>query len=162
MSCPQCFCNHPQVMPVVLSARLLGLEVCIDTCIGNDLLKGISGGQRKRVTSGELIQEGIYRSSDCTFTITLITIVDLSVLLIPSLSSEEMMGGRCNLVCLWMRFPHLIMSLSWCIWSCPFLQGRWWSVDYLACLWMRFPPALIALQPTSSPRVWKMLAITWM
>ena len=37
------------------SARLLGLDVCIDTVCGNDLMKGISGGQKKRVTTGEMI-----------------------------------------------------------------------------------------------------------
>ena len=37
------------------SCRILGLDVCIDTVCGNDLLKGISGGQKKRVTSGEMM-----------------------------------------------------------------------------------------------------------
>ncbi|XP_061343438.1 pleiotropic drug resistance protein 1-like isoform X2 [Gastrolobium bilobum] len=35
--------------------RILGLEVCADTVIGNALLRGISGGQRKRVTTGEMM-----------------------------------------------------------------------------------------------------------
>ncbi|XP_061343449.1 pleiotropic drug resistance protein 1-like isoform X2 [Gastrolobium bilobum] len=35
--------------------RILGLEVCADTVIGNALLRGISGGQRKRVTTGEML-----------------------------------------------------------------------------------------------------------
>ncbi|KAF3334923.1 pleiotropic drug resistance protein 3-like isoform X3 [Carex littledalei] len=35
--------------------KLLGLEVCADTMVGNDMIRGISGGQRKRVTSGEMM-----------------------------------------------------------------------------------------------------------
>ncbi|KAK7336925.1 hypothetical protein VNO77_17478 [Canavalia gladiata] len=35
--------------------RILGLEVCADTIVGNAMLRGISGGQRKRVTTGEML-----------------------------------------------------------------------------------------------------------
>mmetsp|Transcript_19064 Transcript_19064/g.72080 ORF Transcript_19064/g.72080 Transcript_19064/m.72080 type:complete len:1408 (-) Transcript_19064:508-4731(-) len=35
--------------------RLLGLEGCADTVVGNALLRGVSGGQRKRVTTGEVL-----------------------------------------------------------------------------------------------------------
>ncbi|KAJ1384158.1 P-loop containing nucleoside triphosphate hydrolase [Sesbania bispinosa] len=35
--------------------RLLGLEGCADTVVGNAMLRGISGGQRKRVTTGEML-----------------------------------------------------------------------------------------------------------
>ncbi|KAK7378528.1 hypothetical protein VNO80_03971 [Phaseolus coccineus] len=35
--------------------RILGLEVCADTVVGNEMLRGISGGQRKRVTTGEIL-----------------------------------------------------------------------------------------------------------
>ncbi|KAK7336921.1 hypothetical protein VNO77_17474 [Canavalia gladiata] len=31
--------------------RILGLEVCADTLVGNAMLRGVSGGQRKRVTT---------------------------------------------------------------------------------------------------------------
>lgn len=35
--------------------QLLGLDVCADTMVGNEMLRGISGGQRKRVTTGEML-----------------------------------------------------------------------------------------------------------
>src|SRR5207248_3108063 len=35
--------------------NLLGLDECSDTICGSDLLRGISGGQRKRVTIGEML-----------------------------------------------------------------------------------------------------------
>lgn len=36
--------------------RMLGLDVCADTICGNHMMRGISGGQKKRVTSGKLIE----------------------------------------------------------------------------------------------------------
>lgn len=35
--------------------KILGLDICADTMIGDDMLRGISGGQRKRVTTGEMM-----------------------------------------------------------------------------------------------------------
>ncbi|KAF1881323.1 hypothetical protein Lal_00023359 [Lupinus albus] len=35
--------------------RILGLEICAETFVGNAMLRGISGGQRKRVTTGEML-----------------------------------------------------------------------------------------------------------
>ncbi|XP_031100886.1 ABC transporter G family member 31 [Ipomoea triloba] len=35
--------------------KVLGLDICSDTMVGNDMLRGVSGGQRKRVTTGEMI-----------------------------------------------------------------------------------------------------------
>ncbi|XP_062165228.1 pleiotropic drug resistance protein 1-like isoform X1 [Alnus glutinosa] len=35
--------------------KILGLEICADTMVGNEMRRGISGGQRKRVTVGEML-----------------------------------------------------------------------------------------------------------
>jgi len=35
--------------------KVLGLDVCSDTVVGSDMIRGISGGQKKRVTTGDLI-----------------------------------------------------------------------------------------------------------
>ncbi|WVZ64217.1 hypothetical protein U9M48_013777, partial [Paspalum notatum var. saurae] len=35
--------------------KILGLESCADTMVGDEMLRGISGGQRKRVTTGEML-----------------------------------------------------------------------------------------------------------
>ncbi|KAF5200483.1 Abc transporter g family member [Thalictrum thalictroides] len=35
--------------------KILGLDVCADTLVGNEMFRGISGGQRKRVTTGEML-----------------------------------------------------------------------------------------------------------
>ncbi|OAY36963.1 pleiotropic drug resistance protein 1 [Manihot esculenta] len=35
--------------------KILGLDICADTLVGNEMIRGISGGQRKRVTTGEML-----------------------------------------------------------------------------------------------------------
>lgn len=35
--------------------QILGLDICKDTIVGDDMQRGISGGQRKRVTTGQLL-----------------------------------------------------------------------------------------------------------
>ena len=35
--------------------RILGLDYVADTVVGGSMLRGISGGQKKRVTTGEMI-----------------------------------------------------------------------------------------------------------
>nr|QVT92343.1 ABC transporter [Salvia miltiorrhiza] len=35
--------------------KILGLDICADTAVGDDMTRGISGGQKKRVTLGEML-----------------------------------------------------------------------------------------------------------
>ncbi|KAL8123018.1 pleiotropic drug resistance protein 1-like [Apium graveolens] len=35
--------------------KILGLDICADTLVGDNMIRGISGGQRKRVTTGEML-----------------------------------------------------------------------------------------------------------
>ena len=34
---------------------LVALQICSDTIVGNAMMRGVSGGQRKRVTTAEII-----------------------------------------------------------------------------------------------------------
>lgn len=57
-------CKWPQWMPhvdvirkndVILTARMLGIERTLDTVVGNDSIRGVSGGEKKRVTIAEML-----------------------------------------------------------------------------------------------------------
>ena len=45
------------ITPIHAQAMIdvLGLDICADTIIGNAMRRGVSGGQKKRVTSGEML-----------------------------------------------------------------------------------------------------------
>ena len=47
--------NRLQQLKVDLFLRLLGLQGCADTLVGDGMLRGVSGGERKRVTLGEML-----------------------------------------------------------------------------------------------------------
>ncbi len=52
---PCCLAARP-VQPLLplpcLQLKILGLDICADTAVGGQMLRGVSGGQKKRVTSG--------------------------------------------------------------------------------------------------------------
>ncbi|KAL5771311.1 hypothetical protein ACOSP7_015465 [Xanthoceras sorbifolium] len=47
--------GHETSLVVEYIMKILGLDICADTLVGDEMLKGISGGQKKRLTTGELL-----------------------------------------------------------------------------------------------------------
>ncbi|KAL0035494.1 hypothetical protein WJX77_008879 [Trebouxia sp. C0004] len=50
--------STPDHIATETALKVLGMDVCSDTIVGDQLRRGISGGQKKRVTSGEVIVGG--------------------------------------------------------------------------------------------------------
>lgn len=42
--------KHSLITDYIL--KVLGLDICADTKVGSDMVRGVSGGQKKRVTTG--------------------------------------------------------------------------------------------------------------
>ncbi|CAM0942737.1 unnamed protein product [Alopecurus aequalis] len=47
--------GHETNITTDLILKVLGLDICADTMIGDEMIRGISGGQKKRVTTGEML-----------------------------------------------------------------------------------------------------------
>jgi len=44
--------NHVFRLDLQTSMQILGLDICVDIIVGNEMRRGISGGQKKRLTTG--------------------------------------------------------------------------------------------------------------
>ncbi|KAA3457774.1 ABC transporter G family member 38 [Gossypium australe] len=47
--------GHKEEIVTDYALKILGLEVCADTIVGDAMMRGVSGGQKKRVTIGEML-----------------------------------------------------------------------------------------------------------
>jgi ABC-type multidrug transport system ATPase subunit len=46
--------TNSSILVFIQLLKVLGLDICADTIVGNNMLRGISGGQKKRVTTGNV------------------------------------------------------------------------------------------------------------
>lgn len=46
--------GQPNSVVTEFIVHMLGLGICADTIVGNAMRRGVSGGQKKRVTTGDL------------------------------------------------------------------------------------------------------------
>ncbi|KAG5515115.1 hypothetical protein RHGRI_036226 [Rhododendron griersonianum] len=84
--------------------KVLGLDVCSDTIVGNDMLRGVSGGQRKRVTTvDDGVLSRIFRSQ---------FVFSPGDHGIPLVGGDIQIKEACTLVCLDFRGSTVILSLS--------------------------------------------------
>jgi len=104
--------------------KILGLDICADTVVGNEMLRGISGGQRKRVTSGEFFPPDLVK--------TYLQIICL----ICSIGDHDML--KCKMRKGWFRDDSFILDLL------P--QVRWLLERRRHCSWMKSQQVWIVQQ----------------
>ena len=48
--------NSSSILNSILAVQILGLDICAGTIVGDALRRGISGGQKKRLTTGSDVE----------------------------------------------------------------------------------------------------------
>lgn len=58
--------NFMIIMTITNTQHLYGMQICADTVAGDAMLRGISGGQKKRLTTAEMVSSVRYlQYTDC-------------------------------------------------------------------------------------------------
>ena len=136
-------------LAVEMMLHMLGLEGCADTVVGNQMMRGISGGQKKRVTSGVWVFGRIGRGLASLF----------------RCRSAASSGAAACTTHQAFQFPR---SLARPAPLALVLQARRWWVPRGRCTLMRFPPASTPTPPTTSQRrcattaTWPRCVIGWL